>query len=82
MKTTGDELLVEFPSVVEAVQCAVEVQQPVNERNADVPRDRRIEFRVGANLCDIIIDGDDIRGEPLRSVAVIASRDSGVLKML
>src|SRR5436189_5526172 len=62
VKTTGDGLLVEFPSVVEAVLCAVEVQRAMRERNATVPESRRIEFRVGINLGDIIIDGDDIHG--------------------
>jgi class 3 adenylate cyclase len=47
VKTTGDGLLIEFPSVVEAVQCAVEVQRAMQDRNTDVPADHRIEFRVG-----------------------------------
>src|SRR4029077_12856005 len=55
VKTTGDGMLVEFGSVVDAVRCAVEVQQRMAERNADVPGDHRIEFRVGINLGDIII---------------------------
>jgi len=58
VKTTGDGLLIEFPSVVEAVQCAVEVQRAMEDRNADEPAAHRIEFRVGINLGDIIIDGD------------------------
>ena len=67
VKTTGDGILIEFPSVVEAVGCAVEVQQGMVERNADVSEDKRITFRVGVNLGDIIIDGDDIHGGPHRA---------------
>jgi adenylate cyclase len=61
VKTTGDGILIEFPSVVESVGCAVEVQQGMADRNADVPEDKRITCRVGINVGDIIIDGDDIR---------------------
>src|SRR5216683_4918934 len=60
VKTTGDGLLVEFASVVDAVRCAVAVQHGMTERNVAVPVDRRIEFRVGINLGDIIIDDGDI----------------------
>src|SRR6266851_4165824 len=63
VKTTGDGLLVEFPSVVDAVRCAVELQRGMTERNADVPIPERIEFRVGINLGDIIFEGDDIFGD-------------------
>jgi hypothetical protein len=59
----GDGALVEFPSVVEAVQCAVEVQRGVAKRNAGVPDDRRMAFRIGVNLGDIIIEDDDIHGD-------------------
>jgi TolB-like protein/class 3 adenylate cyclase/tetratricopeptide (TPR) repeat protein len=69
VKTTGDGLLIEFPSVIEAVQCAVEVQRAMQERNSDVPADHRIEFRVGINLGDIIIDGDDIYGDGVNVAA-------------
>jgi adenylate cyclase len=69
VKTTGDGLLIEFPSVVEAVQCAVEVQRAMQDRNLDVPTDHRIEFRVGINLGDIIIDGDDIHGDGVNVAA-------------
>jgi adenylate cyclase len=69
VKTTGDGVLVEFPSVVNAVQCAVEIQQEMAERNADLPNQRRIEFRVGINLGDIIIDGDDIYGDGVNIAA-------------
>ena len=63
VKTTGDGILVEFASVVNAVQCAVEVQRAMARRNADVPKDLRVEFRVGINIGDIIIEGDDIYGD-------------------
>jgi adenylate cyclase len=63
VKTTGDGLLLEFASVVDAVRCAVEVQREMAERNADVPSDRRIEFRMGINIGDIIKDGRDIYGD-------------------
>ncbi len=66
VKTTGDGMLVELPSVVEAVRNAVEVQRAMAERNADVPADRRIECRVGINFGDIIIDGDDIYGDGVK----------------
>jgi len=63
VKSTGDGLLVEFPSVVDAVRCAVEIQRAMVDRNADVPEDKRITFRIGVNLGDIIVDGDDIYGD-------------------
>ncbi len=69
VKTTGDGILIEFPSVVEAVGCAVEVQQGMAERNAGVPKDRRIDLRVGVNIGDIIVDGDDIHGDGVNIAA-------------
>jgi len=69
VKTTGDGLLVEFASVVDAVRCAVDVQREMAERNADKPAATRIEFRVGINLGDIIIDGDDIFGDGVNVAA-------------
>ena len=60
VKTMGDGLLLEFPSVVDAVRCAVDVQRGMADRNIAVPADQRIEFRIGINLGDIIIDGEDI----------------------
>ena len=60
VKTTGDGLLLVFASVVDAVRCAVEVQREMAERNAGVPPDRRIEFRMGINVGDVIRDGRDI----------------------
>jgi TolB-like protein len=69
VKTTGDGMLVEFASVVDALRCAVEVQRGMIERNAEVPPDKRIEFRVGINVGDIIIDGDDIYGDGVNVAA-------------
>src|ERR1700716_269941 len=63
VKTTGDGLLVEFHSVVDAVRCAVEVQREMAIRNAGLPAEKRIEFRMGINLGDIIIDDGDIFGD-------------------
>src|SRR5262249_35444199 len=59
----GDSLLAEFPSTVEAVQCAVEMQQALKEGNADVPLDRRVEFRIGINLGEVVVEGEEIYGE-------------------
>src|SRR6201987_4981670 len=69
VKTTGDGLLAEFASVVDAVPCAAEIQREMAERNGDVPPDRRIEFRVGINLGDIIIDESDIFGDGVNVAA-------------
>src|SRR3989442_1108649 len=69
VKTTGDGLLLQFPSVVDAVRCAVDVQRGMAERNATVPPEHRIDFRVGINLGDIIIDGDDIFGDGVNVAA-------------
>jgi adenylate cyclase len=69
VKTTGDGALVEFASVVDAVRCAVEVQRDMAERNADIPVERRIEFRIGINLGDIIIDEGDIYGDGVNVAA-------------
>jgi class 3 adenylate cyclase len=59
VKNTGDGFLAEFASVVDAVRCAIEVQRGMAERNADTPPDKRIEFRVGINLGEVIVEGDD-----------------------
>ena len=69
VKSTGDGLLVEFPSVVDAVKCAVEMQRALAERDTDVPEDRRIQYRIGINLGDIVIDGDDILGDGVNIAA-------------
>jgi adenylate cyclase len=69
VKTTGDGILIEFPSVVDAVRCAIELQQGMVERNAGVSKDRRIEFRVGINLGDVIIEGRDLYGDGVNIAA-------------
>ena len=69
VKTTGDGLLVEFASVVDAVRCAVEVQREMIARNAAVPAGRRIEFRMGINVGDIIIEDGDIFGDGVNIAA-------------
>ena len=69
VKTTGDGLLVEFASVVDAMRCAVEVQHEMAERNAGVPEERRIQFRIGINISDIIKDGRDIHGDGVNVAA-------------
>jgi len=74
VKTTGDGLLIEFPSVVEAVACAITVQSGMGSRNAATPEDRRIEFRVGINSGDIIVEDGDIHGDGVN----IAARLEGV----
>jgi adenylate cyclase len=71
VKTTGDGLLVEFQSVVDAVRCAVAVQQAMPERNADVPEGRRIECRIGINLGDVIVEDDDLYGDGVNIAARI-----------
>ena len=70
IKTTGDGMLVEFSSVADAVRCALEVQERMRRRNSDVPNDRRIEFRIGINLGDIVFEDGDIFGDGVN----IASR--------
>src|SRR5437868_10093988 len=69
IKTTGDGALVEFASVVDAVRCSVEIQRGMAERNAGVPTDKRIEFRIGINLGDIIRDEKDIFGDGVNVAA-------------
>jgi len=73
VKLTGDGILVEFPSVVSAVECAAAIQRGMPGRNADVPEDRRIEFRVGVNLGDVIVEGDDIFGDGVNVAARLES---------
>lgn len=63
VKTTGDGLLIEFPSAVDAVLCAVTIQREMVDREADIAEDHRIQYRVGINLGEIIIEGDDIFGD-------------------
>src|SRR5205085_3547203 len=69
VKTTGDGVLIEFPSVVDAVRCAVEIQRGMAERAAVAPANRRIDLRMGINIGDIIIDNDDIYGDGVNVAA-------------
>jgi TolB-like protein/class 3 adenylate cyclase/Flp pilus assembly protein TadD len=69
VKTTGDGMLVEFSSVVDAVRCAVELQRAMVDRNAAEPEEKRITFRVGVNLGDVIADADDIYGDGVNIAA-------------
>ena len=64
VKTTGDGMLVEFASVVDAVRCPVAVQQAMPERNTDIAAENSIELRIGINLGDVIVEGDDLYGDP------------------
>src|SRR5438132_9402106 len=78
VKTTGDGLLVEFASVVDAVRCAVEIQRAMPERDIDIAADSRIELRVGINLGDVIVEGDDPYGDGVNIAARIeAPADPG-----
>jgi len=69
VKTTGDGMLVEFSSVVDAVRCAAELQRAMIDRNGETPEDQRISFRMGVNLGDVIVDGDDIYGDGVNIAA-------------
>ena len=69
VKNTGDGLLVEFPSVVNAVRCAAEIQRAMIDRNSETAEDRRIVFRIGINLGDIIVEDDDIFGDGVNIAA-------------
>jgi class 3 adenylate cyclase len=69
VKTTGDGLLLEFPSVVAAVECAIAVQKLMTERNAGIPDARRIVYRIGVNLGDVLVEGDDILGDGVNIAA-------------
>jgi len=74
VKTTGDGILIEFPSVVEAVRCALDVQRGMDGRNADMPPEQRIEFRVGINLGDVVVEGEDLLGDGVN----VAARLEGI----
>jgi adenylate cyclase len=69
VKTTGDGLLAEFASVVDAVRCAVAFQEGMRERNTETPEDRRIDFRIGVNLGDVIVQDDDVFGDGVNVAA-------------
>jgi TolB-like protein len=74
VKTTGDGILIEFPSVVDALRCALDVQRGMDDRNADVPSEKRIEFRVGINVGDVVVEGEDLLGDS----ANVAARLEGI----
>jgi adenylate cyclase len=69
VSTSGDSLLAEFRSVVEAVQCAVEIQRELANRNRSVPDALRMEFRIGINLGDVMVEGGDLYGEGVNVAA-------------
>jgi class 3 adenylate cyclase len=75
VKTTGDGLLVEFGSVVDAVRCAAEIQRGMLDRDRDVAEERRIRFRIGVNLGDVIVDGGDIFGDGVNVAARLEALD-------
>ena len=80
-KTTGDGVLVEFASVVDAVRCAAEVQQAMAERYSSVAADNRIELRIGINLGDAIVETDDLYGDCVNIAARIeAPAEEGVIQ--
>jgi len=72
-----DNVLAEFASVVDAVQCAVEIQQVLKAKNAELPKKRRMEFRIGINLGDVIEEGDHIYGDEVNVAARIESLADG-----
>ena len=74
VKTTGDGLLLEFGSVVDATHCAMDVQRGMTERNVSVPPDKRLEFRIGINVGDVIVEGNDIFGDGVN----VAARLEGI----
>ena len=69
VKTTGDGILAEFGSVVDAVRCAVALQRGIAERNVPVAADKRLQFRIGVNLGDVVIEGADIYGDGVNIAA-------------
>ena len=69
VKNTGDGMLSEFPSVVDAVHCAAEIQRAMIDRNADISEDKRISFRIGINLGDVIVEPEDIFGDSVNIAA-------------
>src|SRR5579883_1760263 len=74
VKTTGDGILIEFASVVDAVRCAVEWQCGMALRDSDLAADKRIEFRIGINLGDVVVEGDDLLGDGVN----VAARLEGI----
>ena len=77
VKTTGDGILVEFASVVDAVRCAAELQRAMIDREAGTPEDRRIRFRIGINLGDVIVEDGDIFGDGVNVAARLEALRAG-----
>src|SRR5262245_23127787 len=75
--TAGDSLLAEFASAVDAVQCALEIQQALQTKNAEFPRERRMEFRIGINVGDIIVEGPQIYGDGVNIAARLEALAEG-----
>jgi len=73
----GDNLLAEFSSVVDAVECAVEIQKELKNRNTELPENRRMEFRIGVNLGDVIEEGTNIYGDGVNIAARVQSLADG-----
>src|SRR5216683_1677052 len=73
VNSAGDSVLAEFASVVNAVQCGIEIQTAIKAENADVPPERQMEFRIGINLGDVIIDGEQIYGDGVNVAARLES---------
>ena len=71
--TAGDSVLAEFPSVVDAVRCSVGIQEELKDRNEELPEDKRMEFRIGVNLGDVVEEGDNILGDGVNVAARIQS---------
>jgi len=69
VNTAGDSVLAEFPSVVKAVECAVDIQRTLAERNGALPKDRQMWFRIGVNLGDVVVDNDDLFGDGVNVAA-------------
>jgi adenylate cyclase len=69
VKTTGDGILIEFASAVDAVRCAIEAQRGMGQRNAGLGQEQRIEFRVGIHVGDVVVDGDDLLGDGVNIAA-------------
>src|SRR6202521_4894729 len=73
VNSAGDSVLAEFASVVNAVQCAVEIQTTLKAENANIPPERRMEFRIGVNLGDVMVDGEQIYGDGVNVAARLES---------
>jgi adenylate cyclase len=75
--TAGDSILAEFASAVEAVQCAVEIQRELKAKNTELPEPRRMEFRIGINVGDVMVDGEQIHGDGVNIAARVEKLAEG-----